>query len=149
MKPLHKLFLLFILLPYFCFAGSELRFSVTNHSQSVVIFASTDWLDREQQVFWHQTKHSYYYMPPKNIYLQVASGIDDSKIFSSFYTKTDSNCDVLGLPPMREMTGPIYVLNKNKIPVRYKASIVHVTINDAPDSTIFNKHLICQVEVTE
>lgn len=126
--------------------AGKLHFSVTNNTRSAIIFSSTDWFEQEKHVLWNQTEYEKYYYPPKNIYLKVAGGISAGDYYNSFYVQLDSSCDQLGLPSIPEMKGPYGVVTGEYSPVRYQEGKVHVTIDEAEDSSLLSYHLICRVE---
>lgn len=130
-----------LLLPTFSYAFWTLTYRVTNLSTATVKFNSTDWLDWGTRIYQGETKHNSYWFPPKNMYLTIYN-YDGSR----FAIETASGCDLVGLPPLRWPTAPVYQIKGDT--VRFESGTVDIVVVDAPGSSHNNKKIACSLVVS-
>ncbi len=115
-----------------------LTYRVLNGTSAVVKFNSTDWFDWGTRIYSGEMKYNTYYFPAKNMYLTLYN-YDGSR----FTLTTSSGCDLVGLPPLRLPSAPVYQVKGNT--VRMSSGIIDIVIKEQPGSTYYNRSISCSI----
>lgn len=140
MKLSNKLLsLICCLLPSLVFSDgvSYLNFTVSNLSDTRIYFTSKDLFDFGKTVRKNETKTITYDFPPKIISITMSNTTPEP-----YEIMTDSSCDILGWPSLRQLAP----MNTNKSIegiALYKAGNVHITISELSSSTQDKKKITC------
>tara|TARA_B110000908_G_C10003405_1_gene335162 strand:- start:80 stop:529 length:450 start_codon:yes stop_codon:yes gene_type:complete len=135
---LIKGYLFILFFPGLCFADAQLNFKVTNHSKLQVNFReSSSWFGK--WVYPNKTVQTTVKKTPSLIEFHLTT-------YQTTAVSIDRSCEVIGIPPFYK-SFPIYRDDSlYGVPVLYQAGTVHVTIEEAADSSTLFNHIICKVE---